>query len=91
MAITLYRLGHYVDACSVDAAADQINVSVRAVVKSIPRVIKALAALAHEHIKWPSAERRGSLSQCSANNYRINGFIGATDGTVRRLAYKPAH
>jgi len=58
LAITLFRLRHYGNACSVDAVADLFGVSVGAVIKSTWRVLKVLAGAAPQHIRWPNAQRR---------------------------------
>ena len=90
LAITLYRLGHYGNACSVDAVADLFGVSVGAVVTSSRRVVKALVSLAPVHIRWPNAQRREHLSSYAASKFGYQGCIGATDGTTIPLAYQPA-
>jgi len=90
LAITLYRLGHYGNACSVDAVADLFSVSVGAVIKSIRRVVKALSMIAPEHIKWPSRSCRAASSRFAADGYGFQGCIGATDSTTFTLADQPA-
>jgi len=90
LAITLYRLGHYGDACSVDAVADLFGISVGAVMKSTRRVAKALSKIAPEHIKWPSRTCRAASSRFAADGYGFQACIGATDSTTFLLAYQPA-
>jgi len=90
LAITLSRLGHYGNACSVDAVADLFGVSVGAVIKSTRRVVKVLADAAPQHIQWPNAQRRAALSAFAAKKDGFQQCIGATDGTTFPLAYQPA-
>ena len=90
LAITLFRLGHYGNACSVDAVADLFGVSVGAVIKSTRRVVKVLAGAAPQHIRWPNAQRRAALSAFGAEKHGFEQCIGATDGTTFPLAYQPA-
>ena len=89
IAITLFRLGHYGDACSVDSVADLCGVSVGAVIKSTRRVVKVLAGAAPQHFRWPNAQRRAALSAFAEEKYGFQQCIGATDGTTFPLAYQP--
>jgi len=88
--ITLYRLGHYGNACSVEAVADLFGMSVGAVVKSSCGVVKALVSFAPVHIWWPIAQRSEHLSSYAASKFEFQGCIGATDGTTFPLAYQSA-
>jgi len=90
LAVTLFRVGHYGNACSVDAVADLFGVSVGGVIKSTRRVVKALAGVAPQHIRWPNTQRRAGLSMYAAEKFGFDGCIGATDGTTFPLAYQPA-
>jgi len=90
LALTVYQLGHYGNACSADAVADLFGVSVAAVIKSTRRVVKALSMIAPEHVKWPSRSCGAASSRFSADGYGLKGCIGATDGTAFPLAYQPA-
>lgn len=90
LAIALYRLGHYGDACSVEAVADMFGVSVGAVVKCTRRVIGALGAVAPRFVKWANARRRAELSESAASKFGFDGCVGAADGTTFPLAYQPA-
>jgi len=89
-AITLFHLGHYGNACSVDAVADLFGVSVGAVIESTRRGVKVLAGAAPQHIRWPNAQRRATLSAFAAEKHGFQHCIGATDGTTVPLAYQPA-
>jgi len=86
----LFRVGHYGNACSVNAVEDLFGVSVGGVIKSTRRVIKALASVAPQHIRWPNTQRRASLSAYAAERFRFDDCIRATDGTTFPLAYQPA-
>jgi len=88
--ITLFRVGHYGNACSVDAVADLFGVSVGGVIKSTRRVVRELAGVAPQHIRWPNTERRAGLSMYVAEKFGFDGCIGATGGTTFPLAYQPA-
>jgi len=55
--VTLFRVSHYGKACSVDAVADLFGVSVGGVIKSTRLVVKALAAVSPQHIRWPNTQR----------------------------------
>ena len=90
LAITLYRLGHYGNACSVDAVADLFGISVSAVIKSTRRVVETLSMIAPEHIKWPGRSCRAASSRFAADGYGFQGCIGATDGTTFPQTYQPA-
>ena len=90
LAITLYRLGHYGNACSVDALAKLFGVSAGAVITSARRIVKTLSMIAPEHIKWKSRSCRAASSRLAADGYGFKGCIGATDGTTFPLAYQPA-
>ena len=90
LAIMLYRLGHYGNACSVDAVAELFGVSTGAVIKSTRRVLNTLSMIAPEHIKWKSRSFRAASSRLAADRYGFKGCIGATDGTTFPLAYQPS-
>jgi len=61
-AITLSRLGHYGNSCSVARVSDLLGVSVGAVIKSTRRVVQVLLGAEPQHILWPNAQRRAALS-----------------------------
>ena len=90
LAATVFRVGHYGNACSVDAVADLFGVSVGGVIKSTRRVVKALAGVSPQHIRWLNTQRRACSSMYVAEKFGCAGCIGATDGTTFPLAYQPA-
>jgi len=74
----------------VSAVAELLGVSVGGVIKSTRRVMKALASVAPQHIRWPNTQRSASLSEYEAERFGFDGSIGATDETTFPLSYQPA-
>ena len=89
LAVTLFRVGRFGNARSVDAVADLFGISVGGVIKSTRRVAKALAGVAPQNIRWPNTQRRAGLSIFVAEKLGFDGCIGAMDGTTFPLAYQP--
>ena len=90
LAVTLFRVGHYGNACSVYAVSDLFAVPVGGVIKSTRRVVNALTGVAPQHIRWQNTQRRAGLSMYAAETFGFAGCIGATDGATFLLAYQPA-
>jgi len=90
LAVTLFRVGHYGNACSVYAVSDLFAVPVGGVIKSTRRVVNALTGVAPQHISWQNTQRRAGLSMYAAEKFGFAGCIGATDGATFLLAYQLA-
>ena len=88
--VTQFRVGYYGKACSVDAVADLFGVSVGGVIKSTRIVVKALAGVSPQHIRWPNTQRSACSSMYAAETFGFDGCCSATDGTTFPLAYQPA-
>jgi len=75
LAVTLIRVGHYGKTCSVDAVAELFGLSVGGVIKSTRRVVKALAGVAPQHIRWPKTQRRAGLSMYAAEKSALTAAL----------------
>jgi hypothetical protein len=92
LAITLYRIGHFGNAASVEKVGQWAGVSAGMVVNATRRVMVAFLALHDDVIHWPSTEEKEEAKQwvedasCPAWH---DGWL-LVDGTLIPLAEKPA-
>ena len=87
--VALTRIGHYGSPMAVELVADDLRISIGAVILYTDRVMAALVSLAPEWVRWPSyLERQRHGLRMSAEGFpRCVGFI---DGTTLPLYQKPA-
>ena len=70
---------------------DLLGISPGSVNNYMKRTTKGLMEIRHDIIKWPDAEERCQISNRMVVKYGFKDCVGATDGTLFPLEYKPSH
>ena len=92
LACVLYRFGHYGNGSSVAEVAQKLRVSEGTVYNWTIVVVAAVLEVKDEYIKYPDAAARAAIAaKWHALGAPPGFFVGAVDGTLIKLRYKPTY